>query len=581
LDFCVILGEGYPKMPKIKVKHDKTIHQLEIDPSEGLETIKAVIMSLTMVPADRQKLIVKGKEVKEGDDLKAIFKPGAAVLLQGSAEATSAEAVPKDLMCEFSRESPEAPPGFVTKDDSGADGNFTVLTEVAEGTPAATAGLKKFIGRPLRRVNGEIVSSAAEVMKALLGKSALTLQFDQKWAGGGKDDVVAETPPGLSNLGNTCYLNASVQALKIVKPIRDMVATRDAPQGPGILSQIQPDAGDDVGDQAVIGCLKGVFDSMAKSEDGSEITPQLFVAAIKQRFPAFARRTDGGAPMQQDAEEFMSSMLQTLCRGMKGELDPHIEGESQVTLKCVESEGETDIKTEKWRFLLSTVDGDTSTIELGFEARLKQQIDGKMSQTLGRPSIWQGNAEITKLPGYLFVQMARFTYRRDTQNKAKKLRKVQFPFKLDLYRFCTKELQKQLDTRRTELSEERDKLIEKKKQEKMKHKDAKPEEPPAAAGGDAMDVDDAAPEKPPEKTGNDSAFYELAAVVSHAGRTADSGHYKGWVKHMGDWWCFDDEKVHKVTEDKIRELYGGGESDSAYLLLYRSRDETGKEAGLW
>lgn len=59
-------------------------------------------------------------------------------------------------------------------------------------------------------------------------------------------------------------------------------------------------------------------------------------------------------------------------------------------------------------------------------------------------------------------------------------------------------------------------------------------------------------------------------MVTHQGRTADSGHYVGWVKQdTGEWLKFDDDKVTPVEEEKVAELSGGGDWHMAYLLLYR------------
>lgn len=39
--------------------------------------------------------------------------------------------------------------------------------------------------------------------------------------------------------------------------------------------------------------------------------------------------------------------------------------------------------------------------------------------------------------------------------------------------------------------------------------------------------------------------YELTAVLTHKGRSADSGHYVAWVKQPdGKWIQFDDDKVN-------------------------------------
>lgn len=45
-------------------------------------------------------------------------------------------------------------------------------------------------------------------------------------------------------------------------------------------------------------------------------------------------------------------------------------------------------------------------------------------QSLGRNVLYKGTAEITALPPYLTVQMMRFFFKRDTQQKAKILKRV-------------------------------------------------------------------------------------------------------------------------------------------------------------
>lgn len=66
--------------------------------------------------------------------------------------------------------------------------------------------------------------------------------------------------------------------------------------------------------------------------------------------------------------------------------------------------------------------------------------------------------------------------------------------------------------------------------------------------------------------------YELIAVTSHKGRSADSGHYIGYSRqkenpHM--WWVFDDDKVSELRTEDILQLCGGGDRDMAYLLFFR------------
>jgi hypothetical protein len=73
---------------------------------------------------------------------------------------------------------------------------------------------------------------------------------------------------------------------------------------------------------------------------------------------------------------------------------------------------------------------------------------------------------------------------------------------------------------------------------------------------------------------NIHGMYDLIAVLTHVGRSADAGHYMAWVRQddSDDWWKFDgmcfsrfignlralDDKVTAVKSDDILKLVGGG-----------------------
>lgn len=66
--------------------------------------------------------------------------------------------------------------------------------------------------------------------------------------------------------------------------------------------------------------------------------------------------------------------------------------------------------------------------------------------------------------------------------------------------------------------------------------------------------------------------YELMGCVTHKGRSADSGHYIGWVRQSPGsekWWKYDDETVSEVSTPDILALKGGGDWHTAYLNFYR------------
>ncbi|GME85847.1 unnamed protein product [Ambrosiozyma monospora] len=79
----------------------------------------------------------------------------------------------------------------------------------------------------------------------------------------------------------------------------------------------------------------------------------------------------------------------------------------------------------------------------------------------------------------------------------------------------------------------------------------------------------------PSKGESPSPLYELGSVIAHQGSSADSGHYQAFVKDDEDlngdtWFKFDDEKVSNVSREKIESLAGGGEGDSALILIYKA-----------
>jgi len=69
-----------------------------------------------------------------------------------------------------------------------------------------------------------------------------------------------------------------------------------------------------------------------------------------------------------------------------------------------------------------------------------------------------------------------------------------------------------------------------------------------------------------------AGMYDLVAVLTHKGRSADSGHYVSWAKQDdGQWMQFDDEELIPRKADEIVTLSGGGDWHMAYLLLYRAQ----------
>jgi ubiquitin carboxyl-terminal hydrolase 14 len=69
-----------------------------------------------------------------------------------------------------------------------------------------------------------------------------------------------------------------------------------------------------------------------------------------------------------------------------------------------------------------------------------------------------------------------------------------------------------------------------------------------------------------------TGFFDLVSVLTHKGRSADSGHYVSWVKKDdGSWTEFDDETPIPRTEEDVLALKGGGDHHMSYILCYKAR----------
>lgn len=97
-------------------------------------------------------------------------------------------------------------------------------------------------------------------------------------------------PAGLENLGNTCYLNSTLQCLRSIPQLRQVLQQRT---NPSTLSN----------------ALYGVLDELDRS--GKAIVPYGFIAALRASYPQFAEMSHGRYA-QQDAEELYNAIITTL-----------------------------------------------------------------------------------------------------------------------------------------------------------------------------------------------------------------------------------------------------------------------------
>eukprot|EP00698_Gefionella_okellyi_P014610 TRINITY_DN4055_c0_g1_i1.p1 TRINITY_DN4055_c0_g1~~TRINITY_DN4055_c0_g1_i1.p1 ORF type:complete len:387 (+),score=81.30 TRINITY_DN4055_c0_g1_i1:378-1538(+) len=333
-------------------------------------------------------------------------------------------------------------------------------------------------------------------------------------------------PAGLANMGNTCYMNATLEVLRGIPELKEE------------LMKVVSQPGDVQRQLAV-----RFRDTLRNLERGDTYTPYDFFETLKQLFPQFAHTDPQGRPTQQDADECMNEILKVLAATMKpgsGSEDNAIDRvfgfEETTTLVCKDNPEEPkQVSTSSARKLPCHIRSPMSQMMEGLKSAY-QEVIVKSSPSLGRDAQYEKIIRISKLSAYLQIQFVRFEWKGGKGvTHAKILRAMHYPMILDVYDLCTEELQTQLRAKRQ-----------------------------------SLDGVEEIPKLSPVQC-VDTGYYELFAVLTHHGREAGSGHYIAWVKEREDRWLkFDDDNVTPQNEQQILALSGGGDWHSAYLVFYRA-----------
>ena len=120
-------------------------------------------------------------------------------------------------------------------------------------------------------------------------------------------------------------------------------------------------------------------------------------------------------------------------------------------MKCDEAPEEAPtVSTSDFVRLNCHISINVNYLNQGLSEGLTEKIE-KNSTSLSRSSIYTKTSRITRLPKYLTVSFVRFFWKQETKVKAKIMRAVKFPLELDVYEFCTPELQEKMKVPREAL----------------------------------------------------------------------------------------------------------------------------------
>jgi ubiquitin carboxyl-terminal hydrolase 14 len=347
-------------------------------------------------------------------------------------------------------------------------------------------------------------------------------------------------------------MNATLQCLRRVPELTEALNSYNVPTQPSELL-----AHDNGTPQALTRDLKLLYLLMEKGQD-IHLPARFFLHTLHAVVPEFAHKDEKtGMYQQQDAHECWSALVTNLSQTLKLAATPTSDGASgsgagfmkkyfgvqlESTYKCEESTEEpVTMETEDSYQVSCFISQDVKYMHTALNKGLEGSVE-KMSQLLGRNAVYKKTSRVCRLPAYLTVQFVRFFVGKapDSEEMVPKkiLKDVKYTMKLDMYEFCSSQLQQKLTPMRSKFKELEERKTALKAKMIAEGKLIGPKQAQAAAQAKREENVEYEPYEFEDDPGsNNSGYYDLVAVLTHQGRSSSSGHYVGWVAlKSGELW---------------------------------------------
>jgi ubiquitin carboxyl-terminal hydrolase 14 len=611
----------------VVVKHQGKQYKVDLEPNTTGEVFKSQLYSLTGVEPERQKILVKGGQLKDSTELSTLaLKPGHVFMMMGTPSSASGGG-------SGALQPPKEKVRFI-EDMSEA--------EAAKAAGALPAGLQN-LG------NTCYLNSALQTLRAVPELQQELMRYE---------------PPGGRGTGMGGGGSSSSNFSQLAGPSQLTSFLRD-------LYKHMSETQDSIPPIMFLNTLRALHPQFAQKsrndmgyaqQDAEEAWSQI-ISDLRQTLKldaAAASTTDaqstaaaGQAPTEQQQQQQQQDRIAFIDKYFAGRFETLTECDEPAAREA----GEEAVRGEETFLKLDChISAQTHHLRDGLLAGLEEQL-GKHSAALQRGVTYTKRSRVARLPKYLAVHFIRFFWKRQAQKKAKILKKVSFPVQheLDALEFCTDALRRRVAPVRDRLRELRKDEQDFQRAQKRRKRQRQDEEESAAvqggsgsgsggaggaaarrskankdggdpaadadgketaaagvgkaggAGGRDVEMKDAAaamtyktdaereaehaaaiarakaeilelvdPELAADDGANQTGLYELRAVITHQGASADSGHYTAYVKQeapndydditsggsgsSGDskWWWFNDDRVTEVDSDKIEGLSGGG-----------------------